>query len=125
MLKYSALVVALFVIGLLPYVDNYARIGGFLFGIFFSFIHVHYIPQHQCVKELRKFLYHDQNNTRSRLLGKIILLAFGIVFAVVLFAFCIVFFYVEGNTWEGFSYLNCVIPTSLSNLCLDYRQDIS
>ena len=124
MLKYSVLVIILFVVGLLPYVDNYARIGGFLFGIFFSFIHVHYIPQHQCVKELNKSIL-NQKEVRFPMLVKFVLLVSGLILVSTLLTFCVLFFYLEGNTWDGFSYLNCVIPTSLSDLCNDYRQNIN
>lgn len=123
MLKYCVLVILLFLVGLLPYVDNYARIGGFLFGIMFSFIHVHYIPQHQCVIELNKSMF--QKDIPYPLLVKIILLVSGILIMIPLFMFCFSFFNLEKQTWEGFSYLNCIIPVSISNICFNFRQDIS
>lgn len=128
---YILLLVILFIIGLLPYVDNYARIGGFLFGLLFSFIHVHYIPPHDSMKELEIFKWKLANpkqpykiKSRSPILGKIVLLVAGLVLVVPLFIFSFLWFYLEQDTWDGFRYLNCVIPTSLSDLCLDYGQTI-
>ncbi|XP_003391692.2 PREDICTED: inactive rhomboid protein 2-like, partial [Amphimedon queenslandica] len=124
MLKYSIIVVLLFLIGFLPYIDNYARIGGFLFGMMFSFIQIHYIPQHDCMTEFNSFRFPNQK-AKSSLLGKIALLITGLVLLLTLYIFSFLWFYLEGDVWNGFSYLNCIIPTSLSNLCQDYRQDIS
>lgn len=126
MLKYSVIVLVLFLVGFLPYVDNYARIGGFLFGILFSFIHIHYIPQHSCVKELNllKFPTRKTSIIFIPFLGKSVLLITGIILLFVLYAFSFLWFYLEGDVWNGFSYVNCVIPISVSNLCSDYRQDI-
>lgn len=128
-LKYLFLVVIpLFFIGLFPYVDNYARLFGFIFGIFFSFIFVHYIEPNKVVKEFRRYKFltlHPDKTYRDidpLLFVKLGLVVVGLLVIVGLYVFCFVWFYEYQTTWPGFTYFNC-IPFS-PTLCLDYRQQV-
>ena len=131
MLKYGLIIVLLIFIGLFPYVDNYARLGGMLFGVLFSFIHIHYITPHESVKQFEKFKFKLQGvkvkyslSHDRALVAKIVLLVSGIAMLIPLFIFSFVWFYTIQDTWNGFVYLNCIIPTSKSDLCLDFGQTI-
>ena len=134
-LKYVMFIVIFILVGLLPYVDNYARFGGFVFGLLFSFIHVHYIPQYDAMTAFKKFKASREKTPEGKcascvrvydvpLIIKIVLLFIGIFGLIPLFVFSLVWFYVEQETSEKLTYFNCVIPTSISDLCRDYRQTI-
>ena len=131
MLLFGVIILVLIFIGLFPYVDNYARLGGMLFGLLFSFILIHYIKPHESVEEFEKFkatvLGVKAQRTyphKTAWIVKVVLLIFGIVVLIPLFIFSFVWFYSFQNTWDGFTYLNCIIPTSISDLCLDFGQTI-
>ena len=129
-LKYLFLVIApLFFIGLFPYIDNYARVFGFIFGIFFSFIFVHYIPPNDVLTEFRKYEFRAKNGAHKRYRGinwsqyvKVALILIGLGAIVGLYLFCFIWFYGVQTTWTGFTYFNCIPFTD--TLCLDYRQQV-
>ena len=75
--------------------------------------------------EFNSLRFPNRSTKSSSLLGKIVLLIAGLVLLLTLYVFSFLWFYLEGDVWNGFSYLNCIIPTSISDLCQDYRQDIS
>lgn len=134
-LKYVIFIAIFVVVGLLPYVDNYARLGGFVFGLLFSFIHVHYIPQYEAMMAFKKFKASRDKTPEGRctsctrvynvqLIIKIVLVFVGLIGLIPLFVFSFVWFYVEQETSEKLTYFNCIIPTSVSDLCTDYHQTI-
>ena len=130
MVKYFGILFLLILVGLLPYIDNYARLGGLLFGLLFSFIHVHYIPPWEALGEFERFKCQvenksiDKTNAFKGFVPKIILLTIGLIVVSLLFVFSFLLFTEYQSTWEGFTYLNCIIPTSVSDLCLDFGQNI-
>ena len=132
MLKYLGILIALIFIGIFPYVDNYGRLGGILFGLLLSFIHIHYIPKWEWTEEFERFKkmvqgdkrYEDASQRDSGLVIKEVLLAIGIMLIIPLYIFSFTWFYTYQSTWSGFTYLNCIIPTSVSDLCVDFGQTI-
>ncbi len=133
MMKYFGILFVLIVVGLLPYIDNYARLGGLLFGLLFSFIHVHYIPPWEAIEQFERFKGQIENNKIGqtttagcfkRLVPKMVLFFTGLVLVILLFIFSFSLFIEYQSTWDGFTYLNCIIPTSVSELCRDFGQNV-
>lgn len=140
--KYFLIISVLMLVGLLPYVDNYARLGGILFGTFFSFIHIHYIPPWDGLKEFKSFKDYVHSLSKRRRVSikqkgcdyicmklnrynlKIAFLVTGFISIVLLYVIFFVWFFEFQRTWTGFVYLNCVIPTKFSDLCQDFAQEI-
>ena len=135
--KYILIIVILFLIGLLPYVDNFARLGGIVFGTLFSFVHIHHIPPVKGGEDFELFkstverLSDDTVKTEeskkcniNQYTLKIVLLVTGLLSLVMLYLVFFVLFFELQQKWNGFTYFNCVIPTKFSDLCLDFSQEI-
>lgn len=116
-LKLAGVSAALFLLGLIPYVDNYAHIGGFVFGFFISGILVPYGN----FKEVRKLTNKSDGKDIDRifLTVKVVMIFVGLVAVLGLFALFLVLLYVVQDTWVGFSYLTCIPFTS--TLCIDQQ----
>ncbi|XP_041474539.1 inactive rhomboid protein 1-like isoform X1 [Lytechinus variegatus] len=93
LVKLLAIIMVLFVLGLLPWIDNFAHLGGFICGIFLSFIFLPYI----CFGEF------DRNRKRIQMVVCSVLL-------VGFFSLGFVLFYVRPITdwWWWFQFFNCV-----------------
>ncbi|XP_030840158.1 inactive rhomboid protein 1 isoform X3 [Strongylocentrotus purpuratus] len=92
LLKLLAIIMVLFALGLLPWIDNFAHLGGFICGIFLSFIFLPYI----CFGEF------DRNRKRIQMVVCIVLL-------VGFFTLGFVLFYIRPITECSWcQYLNCV-----------------
>lgn len=114
-LKLLAVCVFLFLLGLIPYIDNYAHIGGFVFGFFISGILIPYGPY----KEAWKLTNQNEENEKKYWIVKLVLIFGGLTAVVLLFVLFFVLFYVVQTTWVGFSYLTCIPFTS--TLCIDQQ----
>lgn len=106
----------LFVIGLLPFVDNFAHIGGFVFGFFLSGIFVPYWAEKKAWENVSDDVDSKKDYVNLRKV-KIAMIVIGIVLVVGLFLLFILLFYFYQYTHAVFAYLNCV-PFS-SNFCID------
>ncbi len=96
LLKLLAIICLLFALGLLPWIDNYAHIGGFICGTFLSFIFLPYI----C------FGSFDQRRKRLQMV---------VCFLLVIgyFIMCFVLFYLKQfRNCSWCKYLNCVPLTA-------------
>ena len=84
-----------------------------MFGLFLSCIVIQY-------KDFRKIVS-GQNpvGTDPFWMIKIVLLIVGIVAVLLLFTLFFFMFYAVQDTWQGFSYLNCIPFTD--TLCIDFR----
>lgn len=116
-LKLLGLSVCLFLLGLIPYVDNYAHIGGFVFGFFISGILVPYGNYKEVRKLTRKT--EGRNVDAMFLTVKLVMIFGGVVAVLGLYALFLVLLYVVQTTWGGFSFLTCIPFTS--TLCVDQR----
>lgn len=117
-LKLLGVCVALFVLGLIPYVDNYAHIGGFVFGFFISGILVPYGN----FKEVRKLTNQSEgkkNIDKIFLTVKLVMIFGGLLAVIGLYVLFFVLLYVVQDTWVGFSFLTCIPFTS--TLCVDQQ----
>jgi hypothetical protein len=114
LLKLLAILVVLLLIGFLPYIDNYAHIGGFVFGFLLSGIIIPYgnykIAWHKIERDP------DTNYYRN---VKYFLLVFGIVGSLCLAGLFFGLFYGLQDTFFGFSYITCIPFTS--TLCIDMQ----
>lgn len=111
--------------GLFPFIDNYAHIGGFVFGILLSGIFVPYYKPNEAELEYYKQKQgKDYNAMKDWIqISKYLFLSVGSVSLVMLLAVLLIIFYVVQDTsWNGFSYLNCIPFTT--TFCLDYQQNI-
>ena len=75
LLKLLAIILVLFTLGLLPWIDNFAHLGGFICGIFLSFIFLPYI----CFGEF------DRNRKRIQMVVCSVLLVGYFVLGFILF----------------------------------------
>lgn len=92
LLKLCGVVFLLLLVGLLPYVDNFAHMSGFMFGFFLAFIFIPYVT----------FGPWDKRRKRIQILVAFAVL---IILFVVLF---IIFLDTQTATCVGCAYLNCV-----------------
>ncbi|XP_020899399.1 inactive rhomboid protein 1 isoform X2 [Exaiptasia diaphana] len=90
--KLCGVVFLLLLVGLLPYVDNFAHMAGFMFGFFLAFIFIPYVT----------FGTWDKRRKRIQILVAFAVL---IILFVVLF---IIFLDTQTATCVGCAYLNCV-----------------
>ena len=92
MLKLCGLVIALIVVGMLPYVDNFAHIAGFVFGFLLAVIFLPYVTFGKWDRRRKIFQ---------------IFIALGI--CVTLFTIGFLIFYVDQEAnCPGCEYLNCI-----------------
>ena len=117
-LKLVGVVVVLFLLGLLPFIDNLAHIGGFVFGLFTSGIIIPYGPYRK-LQEHNTIPSAGENKKDVFLIIKIVLVLVGIPVVLALFVLFFLLFYLVQDTWEGFGYLSCIPFTS--TICNDVR----
>lgn len=119
-LKLGIVVVFLILLGLFPFIDNFAHIGGFVFGFILSGI---LVPYHS-LENL------DLGSRRKKKKGgrdyyrivKWVMVIAGIPALVLLFVLFFILFYVVQDTWDGFRFVNCIPFTS--TLCQDLGSNI-
>lgn len=144
------LVLALLMGIMLPFLDNYAHLGGFVFGFFLSGIFVRYKRfSPEVLKKIDTFdrelemdeaerlgiMSEDQPDNDSTPIAakkrtyedwlwtaKWVLVVVGLIVVPMLYVVFFVVFYVVQETWDGFLYLNCLPFTS--TFCLDYGQTL-
>ena len=119
-LKLVGVVIVLFLLGLLPFIDNLAHIGGFVFGLFISGVIIPYGPYRKLQEE-----HTIEKETTGKdkkdvfLIIKIVLVLVGIPVVLGLFVLFFLLFYLVQDTWIGFGYLSCIPFTS--TICNDVR----
>ena len=117
-LKLGIIVLFLLILGLFPFIDNFAHIGGFVFGFLLSGI---LVPYHSLenlgIETQGKKRKHD----RFRIVKWVMVIA-GIPAVLILFALFFVLFYVVQDTWDGFRYVNCIPFTD--TICQDLGGNI-
>lgn len=115
LLKLIGVCAFLFLLGLIPYVDNYAHIGGFVFGFLISGVLVPY----GSFKEVWKLTNQKKNDFKKYRIVKLTMILVGLPAILLLYALFLVLLYEVQSTWVGFSYLTCVPFTS--SLCIDQQ----
>lgn len=117
-LKLGIVVLFLFLLGLFPFIDNFAHIGGFVFGFLLSGI---LVPYHSLdyVDKKKKMEKPKYDIYRIIKWGMVIA---GIPAVILLFVLFFILFYVVQDTWDGFRYLNCIPFTS--TICQDLGGNI-
>jgi len=117
-LKLLGVVVVFLLMGLLPFIDNMAHLGGFVFGFLVSGVLVPF-KQYQ---EFWRITNENPKTSEFFFYVKVSLIVGGVVGVVCLFVLFFVLLYVVQSTWVGFSFLTCVPFTS--TLCLDQQEFI-
>lgn len=117
-LKLLGVTVGFFLIGLFPFIDNFAHIGGFVFGFLLSGIIVPYGNYKKVWDEL-DLDKGDNKKFNTFYIIKLAMVIGGIPVVLLLFVLFFMLFYVVQDTWEGFSYLTCIPFTS--TICTDMR----
>ena len=116
-LKLLVVATVVFLLGLLPFIDNFAHIGGFVFGFLISGI---LIPYHS-LKDLGVKSPTEPKHDYFRIV-KIVMVVAGIPAVLLLLVLFFVLFYVVQDTWDGFRFLNCIPFTS--SICQDLSGNI-
>ena len=117
-LKLSGVAVGFFLIGLLPFIDNFAHIGGFVFGFLLSGIIVPYGDYKKVWDETPELNQGANSSTFNAFyITKLVMLIVGIPAVMALFVLFFMLFYLVQDTWSGFSYLTCIPFTS--TVCTD------
>lgn len=114
-LKLVGVSVFFLLLGFIPYVDNYAHIGGFIFGFFISGISVPYSTN----KEVWKLTNQREEDFRVYHWVKLLMIFLGLPIIFLLYAVFFVLLYEVQSTAEFFSYFTCVPFTS--NLCTNQQ----
>lgn len=114
-LKLLGVVSGLLLLGLIPYVDNWAHLGGFIFGFFISGILVPYGE----FKDVWLLTNQKEEDFKVYRNVKLLLIFAGIPTLLLLTALFIVLLYVVQNTASIFSYFTCIPFTD--TLCTDQR----
>ena len=104
LLKLCSIIFILFLLGLLPYIDNFAHIFGFIYGIFLAFIFLPYVT----------FGDWDRRRKQIQLVASIFLVVLLTVIGFVLF------YVVQDVDTKGVEYFNCVKITE--NFCKNFHQ---
>ncbi len=112
-LKMIGICVFLFILGLIPYIDNYAHIGGFVFGFLISGIIIPYAQFEEMYRLTKKI------NDNKYLIIKRVMIGCGIPAVIALYTLFFLLFYLVQTTWQGFSFLTCIPFTS--TLCVDQQ----
>ena len=102
------------IIGLLPYVDNFAHIGGFITGILLSAIFVPYYPPYEGEASQVPKSHKDRFRRIKILLVAICLPTFIAVYIIIF-----VLFYVVQPNCPGCQYITCIPFTD--TICQDQR----
>lgn len=100
LIKLAVVLVILFGVGFLPYIDQWAHLGGFIMGFLLSGVFMPYIPSSEEEKT-------SQARERGVCITKYVLLGVGIPLVVVLFVLCFVLFYEVQPVCDNCSYLTC------------------
>lgn len=99
-LKFVVVIILLFIMGLLPWIDNWAHIVGFIFGVMLAFALLPYIT-------------FGNFDTRR----KMITIGVGLGFSIILIIILVIFFYVfPVYQCNGCQYFNC-IPFGSPKFC--------
>ena len=101
LLKLALILIILFVLGLLPYVDNYAHVGGFIFGLLLS---ASFLPS---------------IGTKKR--TKIIMIAVCLPVCIALLVLFFLLFYLVDLNCDGCKYFTCIPVTDTFCLDLDHN----
>lgn len=117
LIKLAFVVVFLFILGLFPFIDNFAHIGGFVFGFLLSGI---LVPYHS----LQNLGINPQKGRNTDVFRKVkwAMVIIGIPAVLLLFGLFFVLFYVVQDTWDGLRYLNCIPFTD--TICQDLGGNI-
>ena len=122
-LKLGIIVLFLLILGLFPFIDNFAHIGGFVFGFLLSGI---LVPYHNLgnlgIKEKKKKGKLSSSKRDVFRIVKWVMVLAGIPAVLLLFVLFFVLFYVVQDTWDGFRYVNCIPFTS--TICQDLGSNI-
>jgi hypothetical protein len=123
-IKLLIIILILLGCGLFPFIDNFAHIGGFIFGILLSgIVAPYYQPLDAELAYYRQKHKRDYDPKKDWIqITKYVFLGAGIPAVILLYTVFIVIFYVVQVNWDGFRYLNCIPFTS--TFCLDYGQNI-
>ena len=127
-IKLVVLVIVLFLIGLLPFIDNFAHIGGFIFGFLLSGVMVPYKPVRDILEKLDEQekpadgMRFKEKGRDYYWIFKIVMLAVGIPLVIGLYVLFLLLFYLVQDSWDGFTYVNCIPFTD--TICLDLRGSI-
>jgi membrane associated rhomboid family serine protease len=105
----------LFLLGLIPYVDNWAHLGGFMFGFFISGVLVPYGD----FKEVWLLTNQKKEDFKIYRNIKLVLIFVGLPVLVLLYTLFIVLLWVVQSTVSGFSFFTCVPLTD--TLCIDQQ----
>lgn len=119
-LKLGIVVTFLFLLGLFPFIDNFAHIGGFVFGFILSGI---LVPYHS-LENLDQYLGKRKvkgGRDYYRIVKWVMVIA-GIPALLLLFLLFFLLFYLAQDTWEGFRFVNCIPFTD--TLCQDLGSNI-
>ena len=117
-LKLGVVVLLLFLLGLFPFIANFAHIGGFVFGFLLSGILVPYHSLEYADKGKKK----EKPKYDIYRIIKWAMVIVGIPAVLLLFVLFFILFYVVQDTWDGFRYLNCIPFTS--TICQDLGGNI-
>lgn len=114
-LKLLGLSGGLILLGFIPYVDNWAHLGGFVFGFFISGVLVPYGD----FKEVWLLTNQKQEDFKVYRTVKLLLIAFGIPALLLLYTLFILLLYVVQSTVGIFSFFTCIPFTD--TLCIDQQ----
>lgn len=112
--KLLLIIISALVIGLLPYVDNYAHIGGLVTGVLLSAIFMPYYPPY----EGEEWEVHKKDRKRCRRIKKYLVLICIPIFIVVFVTIFVLFYVVQPNC-SGCQYITCVPLTD--TICRDQQ----
>jgi len=106
LMKLLLFVCLLFLAGLLPWIDNFSHIGGFLFGFLTAFV----------------VLPHINFSEEDRIAKLVVQIACGVLALVLFFLLFIVFYLAQTSTCENCSYINCIPFTD--SFCQDATMEL-
>lgn len=112
-IKLAVMLVIILAVGFLPYVDQWAHIGGFIMGFVLSGVLMPYIPPS---KEERKNM--KQNTEKAVRIIKYVLLGVGVPLVVVLFVAFFLVFYLAQPVCDNCSFLTCPFQAGFT-VCTD------
>ena len=113
LIKLSGVLVVLFGVGFLPYIDQWAHFGGFIMGFLLSGVFMPYIP----AEDFTTFKEAPRKE-QALWVTKYVFMGVGIPLAVVLFVVCLVLFYVVQPVCDNCSYLTCPFQEGFT-VCTD------
>ena len=112
--KWLSIVTILLLVGLLPYVDNFAHFAGFIFGLLLSVVFLPYVSRKGVQTE-------EELDERKRM--KLIMIAVGGSIFLFLFILFFLLFYLDDDfDCTGCKYFSCVPATD--TFCLDLDSNL-